>query len=244
MFDLDGTLATSKNPPDIEMTDLMTALLEHHFVGIISGGMYSQLHDQFVSHLSADTQFEHLSILPTSGGSLYQYVHGQWAEKYSSILSPEQKTHIMDALHQALDQAYYVTPETTYGDIIEDRDSQISFSGLGQHAPLTLKETWDPEKTLRLRIINILKESLPDFDCKIGGSTTIDITLKGINKAYGIKKLSESLNIPIIDMLYIGDELEENGNDFVAISSGIATHAVDNPEETKEVIREILKESV
>jgi hydroxymethylpyrimidine pyrophosphatase-like HAD family hydrolase len=75
---------------------------------------------------------------------------------------------------------------------------------------------------------------------KIGGTTTIDVTKHGINKAYGVRQLAAHLSLPLESMLYVGDELRPGGNDDVVKLSGIPTRAVTGPDETLAVIEELL----
>ncbi len=89
--------------------------------------------------------------------------------------------------------------------MIEDRGSQITFSALGQEAPLDEKKKWDPDFKKREKIKEILKPLIPDFSIQLGGSTSIDVTRPGIDKAYGVKKLQETLGIAIEDMIFVGD---------------------------------------
>jgi hypothetical protein len=83
---------------------------------------------------------------------------------------------------------------------------------------------------------------LPEFDVKTGGSTSIDVTRPGINKAYGVRKISEHLGIPIGEMLYIGDALFPGGNDAVVKETGIPTQQTSGPDETAEMIRALLRD--
>jgi len=47
----------------------------------------------------------------------------------------------------------------------------------------------------------------------MGGTTSIDITKPGIDKAYGIAKLRDQLAMPISEMLFAGDAYLPRGND-------------------------------
>ncbi|MCH8889020.1 HAD hydrolase family protein, partial [Patescibacteria group bacterium] len=76
---------------------------------------------------------------------------------------------------------------------------------------------------------------------RIGGTTSIDVTKKGIDKAYGIQKIEKSLNIRRDNMLFIGDAVFPGGNDYSVKEAGVKTIQVSGPEETKEIIRELLK---
>ncbi len=103
-----------------------------------------------------------------------------------------------------------------WGEEIEDRGSQITFSALGQQAPNKEKEKWDPDFTKRKKIKVFLDNLIPEFSVRLGGETSIDITKPGIDKAYGIKKLRDTLGIAIHEMIFIGDALFPGGNDYPA----------------------------
>lgn len=128
----------------------------------------------------------------------------------------------------------------TWGEPIEDRGSQITYSALGQQAPIQAKQKWDPDFSKRKKIKVILDELLPGFSVHLGGTTSIDVTRPGIDKAYGIRKLRDTLGIAIQDMIYVGDALFPGGNDFPARESGARCIQVRDPHETKRVIEAII----
>ena len=70
--------------------------------------------------------------------------------------------------------------------------------------------------------------------------TSIDITRKGINKGHGVLELSLHTEIPVSQMIYVGDALFEGGNDSSVIPTGIDTVEVKNPLETHKVIMDIV----
>jgi hypothetical protein len=124
--------------------------------------------------------------------------------------------------------------------LIEDRGSQITFSALGQEAPLEEKKQWDPNFAKRKKITPILEKLIPEFSVQLGGATSIDVTKPGIDKAYGIRKLHEILGVEIEDMLFIGDALFPGGNDYPAKQAGVDSIEVRDPDETKRVIEAII----
>ncbi len=240
IFDKDGTITPSKQPMDSEMAALIVRLLAKKKVAIISGGGFPLFETQILSKLPAGAErFTNLFLLPTSGTRLYVW-RGTWHEQYAENISKVDKKNIMEKLDMALILARFEPPQKPYGDIIEDRGSQITFSALGQSAPLDLKEVWDPTRAKRQAIVDILKAKLPRFDVRIGGSTSIDITMKGVNKAYGIRKLEDFLHMPLEKMVFVGDSLFHGGNDYPAKSTGIDCIPVKDPEDTKKVILEML----
>jgi len=236
IFDLDGTLAPSKSPMQADIGALIVRLLQGKKVAIISGGGYPQFQTQLLSAMpGAEEKYSNLFLLPTSGTRLYAW-KGGWFEQYAENLTSEEKEKITASLNMALRTIGFDKPATSYGPLIEDRGSQITFSALGQAAPLSLKSQWDPTRAKRERIIAVLKQKIPEYDSRIGGTTSVDITRKGVNKAYGIRRLEEYLKIPLEAMVFVGDALFYGGNDFPAKSTGVDCIQVSGPEETAKLI--------
>jgi phosphomannomutase len=238
VFDLDGTLAKSKMALDDEMAELLAQLLAVIKVAIISGGDFPQFQTQVLGRLPAASNLGNLSILPTSGTKFYAY-DGEWRKLYSDDLGDAEKKKIEDSLQAAVAQAGF-TPSQTWGEPIEDRGTQITYSALGQQAPLEAKATWDPDFAKRKKIMAILDTMLPEFSVRTGGTTSIDVTRPGIDKGYGIRKLRDVLGIPIEQMLFIGDALFPGGNDYAALQAGAQSIEVRDPEETKHIIEAIV----
>lgn len=238
IFDLDGTLAKSKLPIDQEMAELLQSLLEVAEVSIISGGDWPQFEKQVLDHLPKNSLFQKLSILPTCGTKFYQF-KDDWKELYEENFTVQEKNQILESLNEAIKNSK-LEIKKTWGEQIEDRGSQITFSALGQEAPLAEKKGWDDDFAKRKKIVEPLKKSLKDFSIGMGGTTSIDITKPGIDKAYGINKLKEILNIEIPEMLFVGDALFEGGNDYPARSTGAKCIQVRDPEETKRIIETVI----
>ena len=237
-FDLDGTLAESKSTIDAEMSGLLGGLLRLLKVAVISGGDLAQFQTQLIANLPQGAPLENLSMLPTCGTKFLRYADGAWHELYSENLSVAQKQKITAALESAVAASGFGA-QKVWGEVIEDRESQITYSALGQQAPLDAKKTWDPDFAKRHKIKELLDVSLPEFSVRLGGSTSIDVTLPGIDKAYGIGKLRDILGIATTDMIYVGDALFPGGNDYPARGTGAACIQVRDPNESKRVIEAI-----
>lgn len=242
IFDLDGTLAKSKSSIDNEMAELLKSLLDVALVAIISGGDWSQFEKQILDYLPKKSLLKKLSILPTSGTKYYQFKK-DWEKLYAENFTNEERKKILDSLHSAIKEAD-INIKKTWGDQIEDRGSQITFSALGQKAPLDEKKGWDDDFSKRKKIVKPLEKSLKGFSVGMGGTTSIDITKPGIDKAYGINKLKEILGIEISEMLFIGDALFKGGNDHAARKTGVDCIQVRDPEETKRIIETVIACSV
>jgi HAD superfamily hydrolase (TIGR01484 family) len=238
IFDLDGTLAESKSALDPEMAALLGRLISATKVAVISGGDWPQFELQLLSNLPSDIDLSPLSLLPTCGTKFFRYQHS-WSKLYSEDFSKAERTRIVAALEEALDISDF-RPDQVWGDLIEDRGSQITFSALGQRAPVDIKKAWDPDFAKRGRITQVLEGLLPGLTIRMGGATSIDITKPGIDKAYGIAKLRDLLDIPIEDMVFIGDALFPGGNDYPAREAGVDCIQVRDHDETKRVIEALL----
>ncbi len=237
-FDLDGTLAPSKSSLAPQTAALLHDLLGIIKVAVISGGAWAQFETQLLADLPRDSHLANLSLLPTCGTKFFQY-KGKWTELYSEDLTAEERKQITDSLDKAVGEAGY-RAKKAWGKVIEDRGSQVTFSALGQQAPLAEKEKWDPDFAKRKKITAILETLIPEFSIRMGGATSIDVTKPGIDKAYGIGKLREILHVSLKEMVYIGDALFPGGNDYPAEQAGVVSIPVKGPDDTNLVIKTIL----
>ncbi len=205
---------------------------------MISGGGWAQFETQLLARLPADSRMENLFLLPTCGTQFYRYEDG-WTKIYSEDLSDDQRHQIIAAFQRAL-EASGVVVDHVWGEAIEDRGSQITLSALGQEAPLSAKEGWDPDFAKRKRIAEKLKPLLSEFAVNMGGTTSIDVTKPGIDKAYGIGKLREQLGVDVSEMLFAGDAIFDGGNDYPVQAVGVDSILVRDPSETARVIQTVI----
>ncbi len=242
-FDLDDTLAVTKSPISDEMSAILGRLLERYDVCVISGGKIEQFHLQVIDRLDVSAhKLNRLHLMPTCGTRYYRYdeLKARWVLQYAEDLTESEKKKITDITEKAAKEAG-LWPEHPYGDVIEDRDSQISISFLGQQAPAEKKYEWaDVHSDERLKVRAAIAEQIPEFEVRAGGSTTIDITKLGIDKAYGMKKLIEAIDISKDEILFVGDKLQEGGNDYPVKAMGIDTIEVRHQEDTLFVLEGVL----
>jgi phosphomannomutase len=234
-FDLDGTLALSKQPLQSDMGEALADLLGVADVAVISGGDWPQFEKQVASRLPGRADLSRLWLMPTTGTKLYTYQSGQWTPVYAELFDDETRRKILAAFDASLEATGF-TPEKTWGERIEDRGSQITFSALGQEAPLEAKEKWDPDFAKRKVIQADLQQRLPGLSINMGGATSIDITREGVDKAYGLKKLRDASGFALDTMLFLGDAIFPGGNDYPTKTLGLDTVRVRDPQETIAVI--------
>jgi HAD superfamily hydrolase (TIGR01484 family) len=252
VFDLDGTLAPSKSVMDGEMSRLFDKLLSRKKVAVIGGGRYSLFKTQLLKPLrELKTRKEllaNLSLFPTTATAFYRYDRG-WKNVYIKNLSKGERAKIKKAFLTVFKETHYEHPKKVYGPLIEDRGTQVSFSVFGQNIVAVLgkkgirmKDEWRRKNTpLKLKLAKLVQKRLPELEVHAAGYTTIDVTRKGIDKAYGMKQIEKYLRTPIKDMVFIGDALFPGGNDYAVKKTGVQAIPVKGPEETKKIIREIIK---
>ncbi|GAA5203253.1 HAD-IIB family hydrolase [Microbacterium jejuense] len=232
-FDLDDTLAPSKSPIDARMGELLIALARRVDVAIISGGQLAQFTTQVVDRLpdaTADVRAR-LHLLPTCGTQYYRLSPDAVVTVYQRSLTDDEKSRALAAVEGEARRLGLWEAET-WGDILEDRGSQITFSALGQRAPVAAKSAWDPTGEKKSALRAAVAALLPDLEVRSGGSTSVDITERGIDKAYGMRQLAEQTGISLDDMLFVGDRLDPDGNDYPVLAMGVRCHAVDGWEDT------------
>ncbi|GAB4139969.1 MAG: HAD-IIB family hydrolase [Patescibacteria group bacterium] len=244
-FDLDKTLTISKSPLDSEMAKLLNQLLAQKKVAIISGGNFPQFEVQviqIVSNENKNPNFSNFFICATMGAKMFEFKNESWINFFEEKLSEIDRKKIIEAIKKGLEEfGFDDKNEPKFGERIEDRGTQVTFSALGQLAPPDLKSSWDPDRSKKLKLKSLVEKYIPEFEVKVGGSTSIDITKKGINKGFAVQNLCKHLGIEISEVFFIGDELKENGNDYAVKLIGVDCYETESVEDTKRVIREILE---
>lgn len=241
-FDLDDTLAPSKSAIDPRIGDLLVALAERVEVAIISGGQLGQFTAQVVERLpeASDDVLSRLHLMPTCGTQYYRLTPAGIETVYARTLTDDQKTRALTAVEEEA-RRLGLWATDTWGDILEDRGSQITFSALGQKAPRDAKHAWDPTGSKRASLRDAVAPRLPDLEVRSGGSTSIDITRSGIDKAYGMRELAARTGIDLTDMLFYGDRLDEGGNDYPVLALGVPSVAVADWEDTADKLDALLE---
>jgi len=238
-FDLDDTLAPSKSRIDPEMAALLGKLIELVPVCIISGGRFEQFSTQVLTSLVPGPGLARLHLMPTCGTQYFEWVGERWKKIYSEDLTEQEKTAVIGALTEGAKELG-LWEDKTWGPIIEDRGSQITFSALGQEAPVAAKKQWDPTGSKKEQLRSYVAGLVPGLEVRSGGSTSVDVTRKGIDKAYGMNKIKQKLGLENKDILFVGDRLDEGGNDYPVKAMGIECVAVKDWQQTAVVVRGLI----
>ena len=181
-------------------------------------------------------------MMPTCGTRYYTFDvdANEWQTHYKEDFTDEQKQKITQVLEESA-RKFDLWEANPDGEIIEDRLSQVTYSALGQQASPEKKYAWaEANKAVRKQMRDDVAAKLPEFEVRLGGTTSVDITKIGVDKAYGMKKLMEATGVSKEEILFFGDKIEEGGNDFPVKNLGIDCIAVERWQDTAYALEGII----
>ncbi|EPI43656.1 HAD hydrolase family protein [Gardnerella vaginalis] len=243
-FDLDNTLACSRKPMLLPMAESLSNLMNELPVAIITGGCLSLVQSQILDMLLPGTQLNHLHIMPTNGTSYYRIdSHKMLHCVYEHRINAEQTRCVIAAIQQCA-KHMGVWKESgdpmLWGNQIEHRGSQITFSALGQLAPIEYKKAWDPTGVLKAKLAQSIALALPEFAVRAGGDTSVDVYRRGDDKAQALRMLAQYGDFAIERITFIGDRMTPGGNDYpTAFTGALAVH-VTSPTDTLKLCNNVL----
>lgn len=253
-FDVDQTLNVAKTPIPTEIAELLRDCIRAGFlICPISGQKFDQFLAQIVGPLrkngATPEDLTKLHLFVAQGTQYYRYAptsekynEEDWEQVYSFPLTETQVEKITSALKTAAKESgFWEEDKLKAGDkIIENRLSQVTFSALGQTAGTKEKYEWDPDCEKRKKIVEKAKKLAPEFEFEIGGTTSINAFVPGMNKVFGMTHLMDELGVKKEEILYFGDMTQPGGNDFPVVEMGIKTITVNSHEDTAFALRGIL----
>lgn len=223
--DVDDTVAPSTQPIAPDMVAALCALADAGVkLGFVSGASI----DLLLKQVSVKLPREHV-LLGTSGSHAVRIAaDGGRSELFKLDFSATEREEILSAL-EGLIREHGIQTETTLADQLQDRGCQFTLSALGRGADAAHKRAFDPEGAKRREWVRYLTARLGDgrFSVRMGGTTSIDITAKGVDKASGMRRLLREQGWKAEDGLYFGDRFEETGNDHpvLALMDCVAVHS-------------------
>lgn len=240
IFDLDNTISESFQPPHPHVASRLHELLQRMSVAIMSGASFERMEKDLLPALPHDADLSRMYLFSDTAAQCYMFEAGAWRSVYKFAFTEEEYGNIMQAFSEAIEQTGVLKGARRWGELFLARDTQITFAGLGVDAPKEEKAAWDTDSSKRSKLKAFLDKKLTGLDIRISGRTAIDITRKGIDKAYGVRWLAERLGTVPSEMLFVGDALFPGGNDAIVIPTGIQTIEVGGPHETAAVIDSVL----
>ena len=104
----------------------------------------------------------------------------------------------------------------------------ITFPILGKSAKIEDKLAFDPDRAKRRPMYPRVKELFPEYTVFIGGSSSFDMVPAPNDKFYALSKLCAEEGYSHDEVLYVGDDYLEGGNDHAVAVSDIAFVTIDD----------------
>lgn len=194
--------------------------------------------EHLLEMISSRLDKEHF-ILGTTGTKCIR-VNDNQETIYNFALNLEEKNEINLAFEKLITE-FNIQSLTTKEDQLQDRNSQITLSAIGRHALSESKAEYDPDGEKRKIWVEFLKQHLDEnkYEIRIGGTTSIDVTRKGMDKEWGIRKFAREIGVNFEEILFFGDKLYSGGNDYPA-TKVVDCVAVTCPTDTLEKLKVIV----
>lgn len=224
-FDMDKTVAPARQPILPEMFDLLASVPQD--VVIVSG--------QLLEKIDWQTNQVPAYYLGNNGNTANTVTNEPLWE--NPPLHEQHKAEI----HQHIEQLTALLEHELNHDWnpIEDRGSQITFSPIGNTAPVEVKQAYDPDRKKRFSLLEQVPFASDDIMVRIGGSTSLDYIHKERHKGTNVARLIDEMGWRKEDAVYFGDGLYPGGNDELVIGV-IDTIAVDDHHDTYQKLQALL----
>jgi len=201
-FDMDKTIAPSRQPILTDMFNLLDSFDQD--IIIVSGQ-----HNEKIAWQSNNLPAIRLGQNGNHGVDL------DGTELWNFPLTDSERAEIM--AHIASITALLDTTPNPDWTPTEDRGAQITFSPIGNEAPVELKRAYDPDMQKRLHLLAQAPFVSDELVVKIGGSTSLDYIHKDRNKGTNVQRLIDLKGWKAADCIYYGDGLFPGGNDEAVI---------------------------
>ena len=210
-LDMDGTVCESRQDISEEMFERLLELKMKHDIVVISGA-------------EKERMLKQLKGLPV-------YIMAQSGNEtkiWNNKLSEEEIAEI----YRHADRIRHIEP-----DMLDNRGCQVALSLTGHHAPLEVKQKFDPDGSIRTKILQDIPFESETLECRVAGTTCLDYTSKKGTKGKNIKRIIESFDWIGENCVYFGDKLMKGGNDESVVGV-IDTIAVENPTDLLNKLKE------
>ncbi|MES2966551.1 MAG: HAD-IIB family hydrolase, partial [Patescibacteria group bacterium] len=198
----DMTIAPSRQPILPEMFELLSNATQD--IVIVSG--------QEVSKIQWQSNNLPAIVLGQNGNHAID-MNGN--ELWNIPLEPHHRDQILDHISEIVE---LLDHELNHDwNPIEDRGAQITFSPVGNTAPVEVKKTYDPDRKKRESLLAQIPFASEDLIVKIGGSTSLDYIHKDRHKGTNVQKLIDWMGWNKDECIYYGDGLFPGGNDEAVI---------------------------
>ena len=230
-FDLDGTLTQHKTPLSDETRDILFALSKKYKLLMAGAGMCKRIFNQM--------------------GGFPIDILGNYGMQYAEYNPDTKSLDIVKDIQIPCDRescekrVTYLRNKYGYnqfkGDNVEYHSSGcITFPLLGTKADKEDKLAFDPDRKKRRAFYDDVVSVFNDFNVFVGGSSSFDMAPRPYNKFYALDKYCKERGISHDEVVYVGDDYGQGGNDESVYLSNINFIEVDDYREFKHKIKPLL----
>lgn len=230
-MDLDGTLTQHKTPLSDEHTEILTKLSEKYKLLMAGAGMCRRIFEQM-------RRFP-IDILGNYG---MQYAEYDPDTKDIEIIFNEVRPIDRESVERRVTMLREKYGFTEFrGDNVEYHASGcITFPILGTKALQEDKLAFDPDRKKRRAIYEDVKSVFSDYTVFVGGSSSFDMAPFPFDKAYALGKYCDERGIKHSEVVYIGDDYGEGGNDESVYKADFNYFKIDDYRDFAKVVKELL----
>ena len=230
-FDLDGTLTQHKTPLDDTNRAVLEQLSRHYKLVMVGAGNAMRIFNQL--------------------GGFPMDVMGNYGMQLG-LYNPETKTLDLvrndcvpcdrESVEKRITELRERFGFTEYaGENVEFHDSGcVTFPILGTKAKAEDKLAFDPDRSKRRKIYDIVVETFPEFVVFVGGSSSFDMAPRPRDKFYALSNFCKELGLSHDEVAYAGDDYGPGGNDESVYKSDIRFYCVDDYTKLGEYLKELL----
>lgn len=204
-MDLDGTLTQHKEPLLPEHRAVLDKLAERYRLLMVGAGQVRRIFNQMERYP--------IDIIGNYG--LQYAVYDAAAKDLRTVediclpqgdrASIEQRVSFLRKKHGF---------ESFKGESVEYHPSGcVTFAVLGTKADQADKLAFDPDRKKRRAFYAEVKELFPEYRVFIGGSSSFDMAPAPYDKRHALEKYCDRLGLLPHEVLFIGDDYGEGGND-------------------------------
>ncbi len=228
-MDLDGTLTQHKEQLLPEHRAVLDRLSERYRLLMVGAGQVRRIFNQM----------EHYPIDIIGNYGLQSAVYDAEAKDIrivEDLALPQGDRESIEARVNFLRQKHGF--ESFKGESVEYHPSGcVTFAVLGTKADQTDKLSFDPDRKKRRAFYAEVKALFPEYRVFVGGSSSFDMAPAPYDKRYALEKYCEAKGISPDEVLFIGDDYGEGGNDEAVYLSDFHFLKIDDyrtfPELTK-----------
>ena len=218
-FDLDGTLTQHKEPLGEENRRVLDALAQRYRLVMVGAGQAGRIFRQMGGYP--------MDIIGNYGLQYARYdVQSGELQMVRNLQLPCDRESVEQRIAVLRQRFGY---EDFAGESVEYHPSGcVTFPVLGTKAQQADKLAFDPERTKRRAVYDLVVQAFPEYHVFVGGSSSFDMAPRPYNKYHALDEYCRQLGITHDQVVYMGDDYGQGGNDESVYLSDIPFITVDD----------------